>query len=102
MADGAELNWTDNQAIACAGISDAIAQLKAGTLAVGTQIEVCEGVTTLYTSPEEAAALLARLEMQVRLAGVAAEAAQTSSPHAPAIAVDRHAKALLDAIRNAR
>ncbi|MEL6663201.1 MAG: hypothetical protein AAFR33_09360 [Pseudomonadota bacterium] len=102
MADGAEMDWKAGKITECVSLDTAIAGLRAGTLAVGTSVDLGDGLIAEFGAAEDAAGLLARLEAHARLIDIALGEAQ-ETPRAPAtVSIDSHAKALLDAIKNAR
>jgi hypothetical protein len=102
MADGADMDWQSGKIIDCVALEDAIAGLKAGKLAPGTGVDLGDGVIVEYSGPEEASALLARLQAHARLIDVAISDSMEAAPVPCDVSVNSHAKALLDAIKNAR
>lgn len=102
MADGTEMDWSSGKALECVSLHDAIARLQAGSLLRGMGVDLGDGAIAEFNEADSPDAFLARLLAHVRLVGLA-ETAEQSTPGLPvAVSVDSHAKALLDAIKNAR
>lgn len=102
MADGSEMGWNSGKALECVSLHDAIARLQSGRLRPGIGIDLGDGAVAEFTESDSPDAFLARLLAHVRLVGLAETAEQSSPGLLVTVSVDSHAKALLDAIKNAR
>lgn len=102
MADGPKMDWNAGKAVECVSLEQAIACLHAGSFRPGIGVDLGDGAIAELNETDSPDAFLARLLAHVGLVALA-ETAEHSSPDLPvAVSVDSHAKALLDAIKNAR
>lgn len=104
MPDGAEMDWTTGKAVECVSLNDAIARLQAGDFLPGMSVDLGDGAIAEFSEADTPDAFLTRLLGHVRLMSLAETADQSSSSGAEntSVSVDSHAKALLDAVKNAR
>ena len=102
MADGSEVNWSSGKLSECVSLQEAVTRLQAGALEPGVTVDLGDGALAEFKEADAPDSFLARLLAHARLVGVA-QAAEQSAVRGPVpLMVDSHAKALLDAIRNAR
>ncbi|MEM9739616.1 MAG: hypothetical protein AAF829_07080 [Pseudomonadota bacterium] len=102
MADGTDMNWTAGNVSECLSLEQAAERLRTGQLQPGTSVDLGEGAVATFAGGDSPEAFLGRLLAHARLIELAARADQCKAPALASVSVDSHAKALLDAIRNAR
>ena len=102
MADGSGMTITPEGAQACIDLDTAISRLEAGPLNAGLSVDLGSGQVARLEDTRDASAFLSRLKAHRHLLALAAGAESGAGPNAPALMVDSHAKALLDAVKKAR
>lgn len=102
MADGSGMTITPEGAEACIGLDTAISRLEAGPPDAGLSVDLGSGQVARLEEADDASAFLSRLKAHQSLLALAAGSEPGDRPDTPALMVDSHAKALLDAVKKAR
>lgn len=102
MADGSGMTITPEGADACIDLDTAISRLEAGPPDAGLSVDLGSGQVARLEDTRDAPGFLSRLKAHRHILALAASKEPGARPDAPALMVDSHAKALLDAVKKAR